>query len=59
VEVGDAVALRDGPAPAGTPTLHGDAVALVEALSLRAPFPESAPAEWRALVGGLATVFAM
>jgi uncharacterized protein (TIGR03083 family) len=57
IDVGDQVALRSGHAPAGVPTLHGDAVALAEALSLRTPLPESAPPEWRATVAGLATAF--
>jgi hypothetical protein len=30
---------------------------LVEALSIRAPMPESAPAEWLQLVTGLAAAF--
>lgn len=38
-------------------SLHGDAVALVEALSVRAPLPESAPTQWRELSAGLATAF--
>jgi uncharacterized protein (TIGR03083 family) len=59
VEVATSVAVTGESVPDGAPVLSGDAVALVEALSLRAPFPESAPAEWRALVGGLATVFAV
>ena len=33
------------------------AVALVEALSLRAPLPASSPAEWRQLLAGLAGAF--
>ena len=57
VEVGDSVAVRDGPQPAGAPCLRGDAVALVEALSIRAPLPDSTPTEWRQLLGGLETAF--
>ena len=39
------------------PCLRGDAVELVEALSLRTPLPASTPAPWRQLLGGLATTF--
>lgn len=39
------------------PYLEGDAVTLVEALSLRTPFPNDAPAEWQQLLGGLVTAF--
>jgi len=60
VEVSQSVAVRDGPAPAPpgqVPCLRGDAVALVEALSFRAPLPASAPPEWRRLITGLADAF--
>jgi hypothetical protein len=57
LEVGESVAVRDGLAAADAPCLCGDAVELVEALSLRAPLPASAPAEWRQLLAGLATAF--
>jgi uncharacterized protein (TIGR03083 family) len=57
LEVGDSVVVRAGPAPSGAPCLRGGAVELVEALSIRAPLPFSAPAEWRQLLNGLATVF--
>jgi uncharacterized protein (TIGR03083 family) len=57
LEVGDSVAVRAGAAPDDAPCLRGDAVALVEALSIRAPLPDSAPVEWRALLGGLETAF--
>jgi uncharacterized protein (TIGR03083 family) len=57
LEVGEAVNVRDAPAPADTPCLRGDAVTLVEALSIRAPLPGDAPPEWHRLVTGLATVF--
>jgi len=39
------------------PCLRGDAVVLVEALSLRVPLPADAPAAWQALLTGLATAF--
>lgn len=57
LDVGESVAVRDESAPGGAPCLRGDAVALVEALSLRAPLPASTPTEWCELLGGLATVF--
>ena len=56
VEVGDFVAVCDR-TDAEAPCLRGDAVDLAEALSLRAPFPRSAPPEWRQLLVGLATAF--
>jgi len=57
LEVGESVALRDGVPAAGAPCLRGDAVELVEALSLRGPLPSAAPPEWRQLLGGLANAF--
>jgi len=57
LEVGESVAIRDDVPPNDAPCLGGDAVALVEALSVRAPLPASAPSEWRHLVGSLATAF--
>ena len=54
---GAAVHVHDGNAPAGTPTLRGDAVELTEALSIRAPLPADAPDEWRELVSGLTNAF--
>ena len=56
ISVGDNVELREG--TADTPALRGDALDLVEALSVRRPLPADAPAEWRTLFEtGLATVF--
>jgi len=55
--VSDAVNVRDGAAPGDAPCLRGNAVGLVEALSIRAPLPADAPRAWRQLVTGLATVF--
>jgi uncharacterized protein (TIGR03083 family) len=57
VEVGTTVAVRDEPAPTGAPTLTGQSVDLVEALSIRAPIHASVPAGWQALFGRLALVF--
>lgn len=57
VEVGESVVVGAGAAPPGAPRLRGDAVSLVEALSIRSPLPTSAPAEWRRLLVGLARAF--
>jgi uncharacterized protein (TIGR03083 family) len=57
LDVGESVAVRDDIAPPEVPCLRGGAVALVEALSIRAPLPPSAPSEWRGLLQGLATAF--
>jgi hypothetical protein len=57
LDVGESVVLSDGVASAAAPCLRGDAVELVEALSLRVPLPASAPSEWQRLLGGLATAF--
>jgi uncharacterized protein (TIGR03083 family) len=55
---GTTVHVHDGAAPPGTPSLRGDAVAILDALSIRAPLPDDAPPAWHDLVGGLATAFA-
>jgi uncharacterized protein (TIGR03083 family) len=57
LDVGESVAVRDDVAPPGVPCLRGDAVSLVEALTIRAPMPPSAPPEWLGLLEGLATAF--
>jgi uncharacterized protein (TIGR03083 family) len=57
VDVGDTIGVRDASPPPGTPCLRGDAVELVEALSVRGPLPTGAPAEWHAHLRSLATVF--
>ena len=57
LEVGESVAVRDAAAAVDVPCLRGDAVALTEGLSLRAPMPTSTPIEWLQLLGGLATAF--
>jgi uncharacterized protein (TIGR03083 family) len=57
LDVGESVAVRDEPMDATVPCLRGDAVDLIEALSLRAPMPSSTPIEWSELVSGLATAF--
>jgi uncharacterized protein (TIGR03083 family) len=57
VDVGESVAVRDEAPGDGVPCLRGRAVALIEALSLRAPMPASTPIEWTELLDGLATAF--
>ena len=57
MEVRESVSVRDVASPKGAPCLQGDAVGLVEALSIRAPLPADAPDEWYRVLNGLATVF--
>lgn len=57
LEVSDSVVVRDESPSSDAPCLRGSAVALIEALSVRAPLPADAPREWHELVTGLATVF--
>lgn len=57
LEVADSAVVRNGSTSRDAPCLRGNAVDLVEALSLRAPLPSSAPAEWRHVLAGLATAF--
>jgi uncharacterized protein (TIGR03083 family) len=57
IEVDDSVHLYDAAAPGDAVCLRGDAVALTEALSIRAPLPAEAPADWHALLGGLEAAF--
>ena len=57
IEVSDHVEMRDATAPSVVPTLRGDAVELLEALSFRSPLPADAPEGWRKLMNGLANVF--
>jgi uncharacterized protein (TIGR03083 family) len=57
LDVTDSVAVHDGTTPRDAPCLRGDAVTLVESLSIRRPLPSSAPPEWVKLLGGLADVF--
>lgn len=55
--VGTSVSIRDEVPTTAVPSLRGDSVALIEALSLRAPMPTSTPTEWTQLLDGLATAF--
>ena len=57
VEVDGAVSVRGGPAPAGAPMLTGPAVTLLEALSIRVPFPARLDGDDAWLVSGIAGVF--
>ena len=57
LDVSESAAVRDEVIPPGAPCLRGDSVEVLEALSIRAPLPESAPTEWLQLRGCLATVF--
>ncbi len=54
---GESVDVRDETVPPDAACLRGDAVTLLEALSLREPLPVSAPTEWRELLDGLARAF--
>lgn len=58
VEVGDTVRVHDGPAPDGALVLRGDAVELLEAISVRRPLGQSVPDDQAWLVVGLAEAFA-
>jgi uncharacterized protein (TIGR03083 family) len=57
VEVGEAVAIRDGAAPDGAVRLTGRTVDLIDMLSIRAPLDQVIPTEGRWMFEGLATVF--
>jgi uncharacterized protein (TIGR03083 family) len=43
--------------PPTAPCLEGDCVALIEALSLRAPFPDRVPVEWQPILDGFSDLF--
>jgi uncharacterized protein (TIGR03083 family) len=57
VEVDGAVRVGGGPAPAGAPVLAGPAVTLLEALSIRVPFPAELDRDDAWLLTGVAEVF--
>ncbi len=57
IELGPSVRIHDGAVPAGTVTITGDAVALIEALSFRGPFPAPLAENDRWLLGNLGEVF--
>jgi uncharacterized protein (TIGR03083 family) len=56
-ELGSTVTISHRPAPEGTPTLRGDAVDLIEGLSLRVPLEHDLAEEDRWLLVGLAEAF--
>lgn len=57
LEIGDSAVVRDGVEVGTKSVLRGDAVELLEALSVRTPLAADVPDEWRKLLSGLATVF--
>ncbi len=57
VQVDDDVVVTDGPTPDGALVLTGDAVEVLEALSVRAPWRQAVSADQAWLVAGLAEVF--
>lgn len=57
MEVADTVVVRLATIDDSMPVLRGDAVELIEALSLRRPMPATAPAEWVQLLVGLTAAF--
>jgi uncharacterized protein (TIGR03083 family) len=57
LELDGTVTVRDDCSQTTAPCLAGDAMALVEALSLRAPLPDDAPVEWQNITDGFARVF--
>lgn len=57
LEVGDCVRLHPGATDTAAPCLRGDALALTESLSLRAPMPSDTPREWQQMLGGLQSAF--
>jgi uncharacterized protein (TIGR03083 family) len=57
LEVAGAVTVRGDCSEPTAPTLEGDCVALIEALSLRAPFPDRVPVEWQQIIDGFSDLF--
>jgi uncharacterized protein (TIGR03083 family) len=57
VEVGPSVHVHTGDAPTGAVEVRGDAVELIEVLSVRAPFTLDVPDDKRWMLGGLAQLF--
>ncbi len=53
----NSTAITFGTADADYPSLRGNAVELIDALTFRAPLPTSAPPQWHELVTGLGRVF--
>ncbi len=59
LDVEGRVSLREASPAAGSPTLCGDAVALIDALSMRVPLAGDVPAEWRRLTDAFEATFAV
>ncbi len=57
VVVDSCVTVSEGIVHPSDPILRGDALELIEALSLRTPMPSSTPEEWQQLLTGLGTAF--
>jgi uncharacterized protein (TIGR03083 family) len=57
IDAGPTVVIRDEPPSAGTPTITGDAVEVLEALSYRAPISHDLGPDHAWLLSGLAEVF--
>jgi uncharacterized protein (TIGR03083 family) len=57
VDVAGVVSVHDDEAPAGAFVMCGDAVELLDALSIRGPLPFDVPAEYGWLLNGLAEIF--
>lgn len=57
LDVTESATVRNESTVGDAPCLRGDAVELLEAMSLRVPLPRAAPDEWRAVLDGLATAF--
>ena len=57
LEIDDTVTVRGGPVPTGAVVLEGPSVALLEALSLRAPFPRPVAETDQWMLTGLAVAF--
>jgi uncharacterized protein (TIGR03083 family) len=57
LDVAGTVTVHDDWPESTTPCLEGDCVALIEALSLRAPFPDNVPVEWGQILDGFSELF--
>jgi uncharacterized protein (TIGR03083 family) len=57
LETGESVTVSRADGIHGAPCWRDDAVALLEALSVRAPIPTTTPHEWRAVLAGLRETF--
>jgi uncharacterized protein (TIGR03083 family) len=57
LEVAGTVTVHGDCSPSTAPCLEGESVTLIEALSLRAPFPEGVPMQWRPIIDGFSDQF--